>query len=174
MAKKQLAAPATPSEADPLAEAIDRLSVELGLLGKTLDQLREDFSWVTRNGLPVQPIEHVVVRRMALDPCAKDWIDKLVVDRYTLPSDLSTSMLEPDFLDRIASDLKATFEGIAQGQLEVVLTALDNVRNEIISKLDRQSELATAPAIPCRPETGETTSTPAVPVRERPGHGRLF
>src|SRR5436190_1829985 len=73
MAKRARSAPATCPGADPLAESIDRLAAELRILRETIDEIREDFSWVTRNGMPVQPIEHVIVKRMALDPCAADW-----------------------------------------------------------------------------------------------------
>jgi len=33
-------------------------------LREVLDEIREDLSWVIRNGLPVQPVEHVHVKRI--------------------------------------------------------------------------------------------------------------
>lgn len=73
MATKAPSAPAQSTEADPLHESVDRLAVEIRLLREVMDEMREDVSWVTRNGLPHQPIEQVVVKQMARDPCAKDW-----------------------------------------------------------------------------------------------------
>ena len=90
---------------------------------------------VTRNGIPIQPVEHVHVKRMALDPLADDWAEKLDVERYPYPTNPTASPLDSDSLDRIALDLTSAFEGVAQGQLEVVLSALDGVRGQILATL---------------------------------------
>ena len=76
-------APATdlPEEQAPLAESMDNLTGELRMLRQVLDEIREDISWVTQNGLPVRPVEYVRVKRMALDPCAEDWGERLVIER---------------------------------------------------------------------------------------------
>lgn len=47
------------------------------------DEIREEISWVTRNGLPVRtplPVSPVL-KRMALDPLAADWGERLLIER---------------------------------------------------------------------------------------------
>lgn len=174
MTRKARSSPAVTTESDPLAESIDRLTGELGALRHVLDDIREDFSWLTRNGLPVQPVEHVIVKRMALDPCGDDWADKLQVERVRFPSQSTASPLDSDALDRIADDLKITFEAVAQGQLEVVLNALDDVRTEILSVIKRREAMTSvrtvaAPTVP-EPQTTTVADPPAPSAQP----GRLF
>ena len=174
MAKKALPAPAATAESDPLAESINRLTGELGALRHVLEDIREDFSWLTRNGLPVQPVEHVIVKRMALDPCGGDWADKLQVERLTFPSQSATSPLDSDALDRIADDLKITFEAVAQGQLEVVLNALDGVRTEILSVIKRREAVASVRTVAAPTVPEPQTTTAADPPAPSAQPGRLF
>ncbi|HUQ68566.1 MAG TPA: hypothetical protein VM165_03525 [Planctomycetaceae bacterium] len=147
--------------ADPLAESVDRLTAELRVLRQVIDEIREDFSWITRNGIPVQPIEHVHVKRMALDPLADDWNERLELKRSTFPSLVTASPLDCAALDRLAEELTQAFEAVAQGQLDVVLIALDGVRADLIAALKRR------PA-----ET--TESPPTMPPPASPPSGRLF
>jgi hypothetical protein len=167
MAKRPAAIGAADRESDPLACSVDRLANEIAALRQVIDEIREDFSWVTRNGMPVQPIEHVHVKRMALDPCAADWGEHLDIERSRFPADAEASPLTADALDRIADDLKATFEAAAQGQLEIVLTALDGVRVEIIATLKRRQPTS---------DTATETTAPATasPPRATPPPGHLF
>ena len=103
---------------DALIESVDLLSAEVRCLREVLDEVREDFSWLTRNGLPIRPVEHVHVRRMARDINADDWAARLVVDRFELPETAQASLLESDSLDDLARNLTAAFEAAAKGQLE--------------------------------------------------------
>lgn len=163
MAKKSAPAATSAPEADPLALAVDRLTGEIALLRQVVDEIREDFSWVTRNGLPVQPIEHVHVKRMALDPCAADWGERLEIERSTYHPRGAASPLDSEALDQIADDLKTTMEAVAQGQLEIVITALDGVRAEICSTLKcRRGD-------PAGESSSETPRTPAPEPAKRPG-----
>ncbi len=142
---------ASPAEkTDPVAEAADRLSAEVRCLREVLDEVREDFSWVTRNGLPIQPMEHVRVRRMARDPSADDWAARLVVDRFSLPENVQASPLESDSLDTLVRNLTAAFEAAEKGQLEPVLQAVDVVQARLVAMLQQQ--------------TGDEISEPASPV----------
>jgi len=166
MAKNARSTPTSIPVPDPLAESIDRLTAELHVFRETIDELREEFSWVTRNGLPVQPIEHVVVKRMALDPCAVDWNEKLQLDRREIPGQPSAPILDIDLLHRLGEGLTATVEAVAQGQLDAVLTALDVVRNQILTALDHKSNESH------EPPAAEVPSIPTVqppPEKTRPG-----
>lgn len=176
MGKRARSAPAPVPETDPLATSVDRLTAELTILRQVIDDLREDFSWVIRNGIPVQPIEHVVVKRMALNPLAGNWNELLQVERFTTSLESELSPLNPDALDRIADDLKTTFEAVAQGQLEVVLLALDGVRGEVLSALKRRSD--PAPSTDAAPVADHALPVVTVPPTaascEPPPAGQLF
>ena len=122
------------ADTDALTDSVDRLTGELRVLRQVLDEVREDFAWVTHNGLQVTPVEYTCVKRMALDPCAEDWGEKLVVERSTYDPRTATP-LDSQSLDRVVEDLERTFEAVAQGQLEVVLVALDGVRAELLKAI---------------------------------------
>lgn len=163
------AIPSANPESDPLADSIGQLTLELRVLRETIDQLREDFSWVTRNGLPIQPIEHVIVKRMARDPCADDWNDKLELCRMEMPDRSPDPTLDLNVLDRIVESLTTTVETVAQGQLEAMLSAIDVVRNQILEAFDQKSP------VPQDPATVMAPSTPAIQSpSEKPLPGRLF
>lgn len=185
MAKKGASAIRPDREPNPLAEAVERLTAELSVLRQVIDEIREDFSWLTRNGLPVQPIEHVHVKRMALDPCAEDWGERLGIERSTYLPRASASPLESNALDDVVDDLKTAFEAAAQGQLEVVLTALDGVRAEILGALRRHcgeppdrssSERSSTSSSPSA--SSGTSSSPSSPSTSdpipKPPPGQLF
>lgn len=160
-------------QTDPVAEAADRLSAEVRCLREVLDEVREDFSWVTRNGLPIQPMEHIRVRRMARDPNADDWAARLVVDRFALPEDIQASPLESDSLDALARNLRAAFETAAKGQLEPVLQVVDGVQARLVAMLQQQggneiSEPASVATTPARPTATAPANIPAEDSRARP------
>ncbi len=184
MAKKL--APSTAPAPDPLVDAVECLTAELSLLRQVIDEVREDFSWLTRNGLPVQPIEHVHVKQMALDPCAADWGERLEIERSTFQPRGSLSPLDSTTLDDIAEDLKQSFQAVAEGQLEVILTALDGVRGEILTALKRRRServgetfvvtetFSSSPPPASSAEPSSSASSPAdEPAPQRPP-GRLF
>lgn len=166
MAPARKIAPATAPDHDASPTSIDRLTETLARLCDIIDDLREDFSWVTRNGLPVQPIEHVHVKRMALDPCAGDWGERLEIERSTFPANAPAFTLDTAALDRIAESLTTTVEAVAQGQLEAVLNALDAVRHEILSAVGQQPDDPPAAAAPSPPSVSP-------PPENRP-RGSLF
>lgn len=182
MAKKSAPSSSTDRESHPLAEAVDRLATEMSALRQVIDEVREDFSWLTRNGLPVQPIQHIHVKRMALDPCADDWNERLEIERSTFVPRGRASPLETDVIDQAVEELKATLEAVAQGHLEVVLTALDGVREEILKALRRRVDPADggnkdsplSDASSPAPTSSSLPSPPSSSPSLRPPPGRLF
>ena len=175
MAKKSAPKEAPAVESDSLASAVDRLAAEVGCLRQVIDEIREDFSWLTRNGLPVRPIEHTHVKRMALDPCADDWGERLDIERSTYHPRGSLSPLDSVTLDEIADDLKSAFECAAQGQLEVILTALDGVRGEILAALKRRRGDPAAESVAVESAPPLTSSSPPLDdSAPKPPPGRLF
>ena len=133
MARDHKTAPADPeSSSEVLIGAVNRVGDELGTLQETLEQIREDLSWLTRNGLPVQPVEHVIVKGMALDPCDPDWASKLAVIRLDPAGDAD---LDSQIAGRVATVIETALEALMQRQLEIVVSALDSVRSEILASL---------------------------------------
>jgi len=130
--------PVAAEESGPLSESVDRLIGEVQLLRQVLDEIREDLSWVTRNGLPVQPVEHVHVKSMARDVRAADWNDRLVIERTMLHPLGQLGRLGSLELDRLMDELRGSVETLAQGQIEPVLNALDEVRTALLAAMPTQ------------------------------------
>ena len=109
MAKRAPAQPAScHEESDQLVKSVDRLTTEVQLLRQVMDEIREDFSWVTRNSPPARAIEHVHVKRMALDPCAEDWGEHLEIERSTYDPGSLRSMppalpVDPERVDELTT-----------------------------------------------------------------------
>lgn len=74
--------PAASDEVALLRDEVTDLKNQVRVLSDILDEIREELQWVTRNGLPIrEPLPAVpVLKRMALDPCAEDWGERLVVE----------------------------------------------------------------------------------------------
>ena len=140
-------APVAAEKSGPLSESVDQLIGEVRLLRQVLDEIREDLSWVTRNGLQIQPIEHVQIKQMARDVTAEDWSVRLVVERFSASRHDNSWNAEASGSGETGDELQATVEGALQGHLEVVLTVLDGVRTELLAairKSNPQSKSRTA------------------------------
>ena len=144
MASRKSAQSSATDAGDPLAEAIHHLGDEVRVLRDVLDEFREDFSCLIRNGMPIQPVEHIAIKRMAADPLAEDWAQRLEVVRTTLPVARSRSQLDPESLGDLMEEFETVFTAVAQGQLEVMLIALDGVRDQIVSAIRKRAEPVTA------------------------------
>lgn len=68
---------------DELADRVVELTQQVEVLRNVLDEIRDLVSWITKNGIPIVPAHSHwgVVKQMALDPCAPDWGDRLVIVR---------------------------------------------------------------------------------------------
>lgn len=83
MSKSKSSPPQAPDEITELREEITSLKDHIRLLVDAIDEVREELGWLTRNGLPVrEPLSPIpVLKQMALDPCADDWGERLVIER---------------------------------------------------------------------------------------------
>ena len=174
MPQRRKVPPAQPAEStDPLFESVDRLSAEVRVLRDVLAEIREDFSWVTRNGLPIQPVEHVHVRRMARDVNADDWSERLVIERTLLhPPGQLAGIATPE-LRRLTEDLQSAVDALMQGQVEPILKAVDEVQAALMDAMQHSETNASAA------ETATTESmSPLFPTENPPEPsvpaGRLF
>ena len=125
---------------ETLSESVGRLAGEVHILRDVLAEIREEMTWVTRNGVPHQPVEHVLLKSMAKDPFDPKWGEKLVVERYPRAESSTNSTVDPESLDRVVHDLQLTIEGVAQQQLNTVLSAIDSIRAELLTALERPRE----------------------------------
>ncbi len=123
-----------------LARSVEQLNGELRGFREVLEEIREEFLWVTRSGgVAARRVEFVRVKRMALDPCAEDWGEKLDLERAMYDPSGRVSPLESQLIERVVEDLETVFETVAEGQLERVLIALDVVRAELVKVMMKQS-----------------------------------
>ncbi len=154
-----------------LTDAVHRLADEVRVVRDVLGEFQTDFSWLLQNGVPHQPQEFVVVKRMARDPLAADWSERLVVERFPLPqSESDRSLLSMDDLEAVALEMQSAFVGIAEGQLDIVLTALDELRRRILSALaQRDTEPQNSPPAPA---TQHSPGSDAVSASSK--QGELF
>ncbi len=175
MAKKAQKVSAQTTEADPLHESVDRLAMEIRLLREVMDELREQYSWITRNGLPVQPVEHFVLKQMARNPCAKDWGKRLKVVRWT-ETPKSSAANDLDAISDFAQHFESIVHGIAEAQLEVLLVALDGVREQILAAIQKPSREARAqlPPNPLATSDGDPVTSASPPPSDAPEPGHLF
>ena len=74
---------AEPDEIAQLREEVADLKNYLRTLVDAIEDVREDLQYLNINGIrsrePLPPVP--ILKRMAADPCAEDWNDRLVIDR---------------------------------------------------------------------------------------------
>ena len=65
-----------------LRDEVTDLKNQVRVLSDILDEIRVDLQWVAQNGLPIRETlpPRPTLKRMALDPCAEDWNERLVID----------------------------------------------------------------------------------------------
>ena len=124
---------ATADEPDELPVSIDRLTMELWTLRNTLGEIREDFALVMRNDLPRSYISYVHIKRMALDPCAEDWGEKLEIERGEFS--VRRSAIDFEQLEHLVENFETMIDAVAAMRLELILTALDGVRAELVKAI---------------------------------------
>ena len=113
---------------ESLTASISHLSQQIEVLRNVLDEIREDFSWAVRNnGVSLQP-RSFVLKRMALDPTAADWGERLEIVRSE-PTTISAT--RPDIG---VDDLARTVDRLA-GQANAVCLELEHVRDQFLESL---------------------------------------
>ena len=77
--------PAASDEIAQLRDEVTDLKNQVRVLSDILDEIREELQWVAQNGLPIrEPLPPCPsLTRMALDPCADNWAERLVIDYGT-------------------------------------------------------------------------------------------
>ena len=167
-------APASPrgQQAERLTDVVGRLADEVRVVRDVLDDIREDLSWITRNGVPTRSIEHTRVLRMARDPLAPDARDHLELRTYTLEP-RGSSEISPKVFDELVSEIAEAVTVIGQEQLNMFLMALDDARAKLLAAIK-----TTSPK-PTERETNAISEPPlvapsAVAAAEVSERGHLF
>jgi len=169
-------------QASPVTESVDRLSSEIHCLRQVLDEVREDVSWLARNGLPVQPIDHVHVRRMARDVNADDWNEPLVIERIQLHTPGQLAAIATPELLRLTEELQSAVESLMVGQIGPILKAVDEVQTALIDAMQRSQtkpsvngdEMSVSVSVSVDAGTSTPLCPPEHPQQPRIEPGRLF
>ena len=174
MARRNASPPPAPAElpAERLCDVVSDLARHVHVLIDVLDDIREDLSWITRNGIPSNPVQHTRVVRMARDPLAPDARDHLELRTYTLEPRGSTE-ISPKVFDELVSEIAEAVTVIGQEQLNMFLMALDDARAKLLAAIKTTSPKST------ERETNTISEPPlaaqtAVAAIEVPEQGRLF
>lgn len=179
--------PAVPTEtaADRLQAAVDELAQNVCVLTDVVDQLREDLSWLTRNGVPHQPV-HVLLHRMPHVTAGEGSDGSFDISLRSLPTHdptaefLSDHRLRDVVIDRVVERLAEPLGQLAQEQLNALLSVMDHAHREVLQAI-RSPHVATpqkGSVSPKRRPRKTDQPLPAAPMAEPaeppPSRGQLF
>ncbi|MBI5761448.1 MAG: hypothetical protein HZA46_23305 [Planctomycetales bacterium] len=127
---------------EPLTEAIVGLKDELRVLRMVLDELRSDVQFITRNGISGHETSSSPVRgnRDAVDTHDADGNKNLTHSHAEDPTDPATDddNYPRDFQTAI-DELKDVVTTLAQDQVNMLLSALDQVRDQLVAVIRESS-----------------------------------
>jgi hypothetical protein len=116
------------------------------VLTDVISQVQEDLSWLTRNGVPHQPV-HVLVHRMPHVTAGEGSDDSFDVSIRSLPifdptaETLADEQLRSAVVDRIVDQLAEPLGQLAQEQLNALLSVMDHAHREVMQAI-RNPKLA--------------------------------
>ncbi len=174
MARRNASPPPAPEElpAERLCDAVSDLTQHVHVLIDVLDDIREDLSWITRNGIPSNPVQHTRVVRMARDPFAPDAREHLELRTYTLEP-RGSSPITPEVFDELVSEIAEAMTVVGQEQLNMLLTALDDARAKLMVAIRNPAGTSMEnKAVPI-PKDSSSSSKTTAPTESRE-RGRLF
>lgn len=140
MPTPRAARPSSPppeAPAERLQATVDDLSQNVRVLTDIVGQLREDLSWLTRNGLPHQPL-HVIIHHV---PRTADSTDRasFQIALANQGQDDPTAALSDEQLetltDQIVEQLGEFLGEVAQEQLNVLLSGMDHAHREVMKAI---------------------------------------
>jgi hypothetical protein len=155
MPKKESLESSPSADMQELREEMASLREIVRVLIDVAEGIREELQWVTRNGLPAgESSPYVpVVRRMAKDPTAPDWNQRLVLDRGNPAkegaADTDQEMDQPNTVFELGDTVEFVWEGdwivaeivsvnVADGTAEVMLI---DTQEGIIVSLDELEKI---------------------------------
>ncbi len=156
---------------------MNRLADELRVVRDVMDDVREDLSWVTRNGISGQATHHTRVVRMARDPLAPDAAAHLELRTYTLEPK-SVSGISPEVFDELVAEIAEAMTVVGQEQLNMFLTALDDARTKLMSAIKQPvapaatKDTSVAEPSVTKQEAAEAHITKSQPAKPRRAAGK--
>ena len=94
-----------------LTDAVNHLAEEVRVVRDVLDEVRDDFGWLTRNGIPGQRTVHTQLLQMARDPLAPDANERLQFRRFS-SGEPAGSAIAADVLDELVGGFVKDWQGV--------------------------------------------------------------
>ena len=124
---------------------------ELRVARDVMDEIREDLSWVSRNGVPGHREGHTRLRSMARNPLAADANELLEVLTSTVASS-NSSELAPEVFDELVSQIAEVVTVVGQEQVNLLLSALDDAWPKVFAAIKASSSVT--------PNAGQESTAP--------------
>ncbi len=172
------------TDADRLQTAVDELAQNVRVLTDIVDRLREDLSWLTRNGVPHQPIT-VLVHRMPRVSAGEGGRGTLELSLVRWPvrdptaETLSDDQVRAVVVEEIVQRLAEPLGELAQEQLNALVDVIDHAHREVLHAI--RTPRSTEPEQPAPAKSRGRKSkqpaapvTPTIPVEPPPPSGHLF
>lgn len=170
--------------ADRLQFAVDELRQNVRVLMDIVDQLREDLSWLTRNGMPHQPLT-VIVHRMPgiTGEGSRRTLEFSMLespDRDPTAETLSDDQVRAAVIDDIVQRLAEPLGELAQEQLNSLVSIIDHAHREVRQAIRRPPTMQREESTPRKSRRRQTKQqptapvVPAAPIEPPPPPGRLF
>ena len=166
-ARAPAAEPRRSEHIERLTDAVDHLAEEVRVVRDVLDEVRDDFGWLTRNGIPGQRTVHTQLLQMARDPLAPDANERLEFRRFSSGEPVG-SAIASDVLNELVSEIAEVVTGTGQEQVHLLLGALDDMRTKLVAAI-RSSPHEPEPIAAAVPQSTVSTISPS-PTKQ----GRLF
>ena len=186
MARRTSSSSSAPEEtpADRLQTTVEELSQNVHVLTEIVDALREDLSWLTRNGMPHQPIT-VIVHRMphVVGEGTRDTMElsfAQLPDRDPTADTLSDDQVRAAVIDEIVERLTVPLGELAQEQLNVLLSIFDHAHRDVLQAIRKPQTIPPEELAPKKPRRRKRKEEPtaavvqSVPQEPPPPHGLLF
>lgn len=173
------------SPTDRLQAAVVELADNVRVLSDIVNQIREDLSWLTRNGLPHQPLS-VLVHRMPLLPDGERREGSFEFSLLSSPvrdptaETLSDDSLRAAVVDQIVERLAEPLGQLAQEQLNALLSVLEDSHRQVLQAIHDpksvESPEARQPSPPARrtKKAAAKPTAPTPPADPSPPKGKLF
>lgn len=150
---------------EKLADAISQLTEEVRVVRDVLDEIRDDLGWVTRNGIPGQPTVHTQLIRMAADPLAPDANERLEFRQFTREAS-NFFEFASGTLEELVSEIAEVVTGTGQEQVDLLLSALDDVRAKLVAAIKSAPHEANSADPNAQVQPLSATSTSSAKQRE--------
>lgn len=167
------------SPVDRLTAAVDHLADNVSVLRDILEDIREDLSWLTRNGVPHQDVA-VRIDSLPLNPATWDWMRRVrLTEVRSRGGSTATDSAESRealsaMVDELVIRLAEPLGEIAQEQLNILLGVMESARREIENSIREGSGGAVNyPAIPTA-DTETPVPDSAAGGLDTPPPGSLF